>query len=115
MNHGRRLSKGEFERLIVALNSALPENPEPLDLRALARREFEAMINYRLGEDFPLERRQILWDIQQRYQRGMINSMALLLSKKLLETRLNWLADVLIGSHKACLTQEEFEALFSDD
>mgnify|MGYP000132337155 FL=1 len=115
MNHGRRLTSGEFDRLIVALHNHMPENPDDDDLKALARREFEAVINHRLGEQFPMERREILWEIQKEYQRGIVNSMALLLSPRLLETRLAALAKVLISSNRACLTKEEFEALFSDD
>jgi hypothetical protein len=67
--HGPKLSAEEYERRIVALHAdgpAMPDREEELRLR---RAEFDLTIDHRLGEAFPVERRERLWAAQQGVDR----------------------------------------------
>jgi hypothetical protein len=68
-DHGPRLTDDEYERRIVALRQGLPPMPTKAADEALRRRELELAIDHRLGRDFPRERRDALWTLQQRIEK----------------------------------------------
>ena len=68
IDHGARLTGEEFDRRIVALHSGLPPVPDKKLQREIRRRELDLAIDHRLGCDFPDDRRQALWEIQERIE-----------------------------------------------
>jgi hypothetical protein len=64
VDFGRKLSGEEYERSVVALYSGAPPLPDENQDRALRRRELDLQIDHRLGVDFPVERREKLFEVQ---------------------------------------------------
>jgi hypothetical protein len=69
LDYGPRLTDDEYERRIVELRRGLPPMPTKAEDGALRRRELELAIDHRLGRDFPRERRDALWTLQQRIEK----------------------------------------------
>ncbi|OGA12478.1 MAG: hypothetical protein A3D95_04265 [Betaproteobacteria bacterium RIFCSPHIGHO2_12_FULL_69_13] len=67
--YGRKLTDEEYQARIAELygGRAGPYSDEAD--RELRRRELELRIDYRLGRDFPRERRAALWEVQERIER----------------------------------------------
>ena len=83
LNFGPRLSNDEYQRKVVELHSVLPPLPTRAQDELTRRRELDLAIDYRLGREFPHQRRDALWAIQQR-----VESKRLRLSVK------HWLAAI---------------------
>ena len=69
LEYGPRLADDEYERQIIELHRGLPPMPIKAQDEALRRRELELAIDHRLGRDFPRERRDALWSVQQRVEK----------------------------------------------
>lgn len=69
LGHGPRLTDDEYERRIIELHRGLPPMPTKAEDEEVRRRELEFSIDHRLGRDFPRERRDALWTVQQRIER----------------------------------------------
>jgi hypothetical protein len=67
--HGPRLGEEEYAKLVVALHSDLPPVPSRKMREAVRRRELDLTIDHRLGQAFPCERRERLWEIQRNVNR----------------------------------------------
>src|SRR5574337_2135974 len=68
-DYGPRLTDEEYDRKIIELHSDLPPVPTREQERQVRRQELELAIEHRLGRDFPHERREALWAIQQQVER----------------------------------------------
>lgn len=69
LDYGPRLSDEEYQKRIVELHSGVPAAPSADQDRSLRRQELELAIDYRLGRDFPSERREALWSVRQQIER----------------------------------------------
>jgi hypothetical protein len=72
LGYGPRLTDAEYQRRIVELHSGRAEASDEAD-RLLRRRELELRIDYRLGRDFPSERREALWQVQERIEKRRLS------------------------------------------
>lgn len=74
LDYGPCLSDEEYDRKIVELYRGLPPLPTEEEDREVRRRELELAIDHRLGRDFPKERRQALFAVQQRLEKQNLGS-----------------------------------------
>lgn len=72
--HGPRLSAAEYDRRVVALHRGMPSMPDTVEDARLRRQELEIRIDHLLGTGFPAERREQLWQAQQRLERQRLRS-----------------------------------------
>jgi len=114
--YGSRLSDREYEKRIVELYSGLPPIPDKRTEERIRRRELDLAIDHRLGQDFPMERRDALWDIQRRVEkkRGRLFFHWLLsyISHGWLNRRSNKLMRYLVDEYAKILTEDELQAFF---
>lgn len=69
LDYGPRLTDDEYEQRIIELHRGLPPLPTKAQDAAIRRRELELAIDHRLGRNFPPERREALWAVQQRIEK----------------------------------------------
>lgn len=69
VGHGRRLPVDEYQARVVALQSTLPPTPTREQERAARRAALDLAIDHRLGVDFPKQRRESLWVVQERLEK----------------------------------------------
>ena len=69
LNYGLRLTDEEYEKRIVELHRGLPPMPTDEQDRQVRRMALDLAIDHRLGCDFPPERRESLWAVQQRVEK----------------------------------------------
>lgn len=119
MQHGRRLSEKEYERRIVALHSGLPPSPDRETCERIQRSELDLTIDFRLGVDFPRERREALWHIQRQIEgrraRLFIHWVLGLFSYRRLHGRATKLAKGVVDEYGKVLTRPELEAFFGQE
>src|SRR5437899_6358553 len=119
LNHGRRLTDEEYQRGVVALQSRQPAMPTREQDRAARRAELDLTIDPRLGVNFPADRREALWTLQERVEkrrRGLI--VWHLLSRMwggALERRAQGLARFLVREYAEVLTPAELESYFGSE
>ncbi len=69
LNHGPRLTDEEYDNGIIELHRDLPPMPSEQQDRQKRRMALNLAIDHRLGREFPQERRELLWAIQQRVEK----------------------------------------------
>lgn len=115
-DHGPRLSDAEYDRRIVALHEGQPAMPTREQDRAIRRRELDLAIDHRLGTAFPQEKRDALWNIQERVEkkraRLAIKSVFRGLLAKGLARDAQAAAAFLIEEYGKVLTRPELESFF---
>jgi hypothetical protein len=116
--HGRRLSIEDYDRKIVALHVGLPPIPSQEQQRQVRRAELDLAIDHRLGLDFPSERRNALWAIQEKVEKRRGRLVFRYLLRKLLpgsvEKGASGLAGYLMAEYGKVLTREELECFFGE-
>ncbi|MFA5826559.1 MAG: hypothetical protein WC825_11405 [Gallionellaceae bacterium] len=116
LGHGSRLSDREYEKRIVALHSGLPPSLTKEEETKLRRRELNLTIDHRLGQDFPQQRREALWAVQQRVEKKRFRLIFYWLfhfiTYKWLYARANKLAEYLVDEYAKVLTKDELQAFF---
>lgn len=116
IGHGQRLSAAEYGRRIVELYAGLPTKPDKEEEARVRRQELDLTIDHRLGKDFPQEKREALWRIQQQVEkkrvRLVLHWLASFISYKPLYKRANRLAGFLVDEYAGVLTKEEMKAFF---
>lgn len=116
IGHGPRLSAREYERRIVELYAGLPPRPGREEEARVRRLELDLTVDHRLGRDFPKEKREALWNIQQQVEKKRIRLafhwLAHIVSYKPLYRKANRLAGFLVDEYSKVLTKEELEAFF---
>lgn len=114
MVYGRKLTQSEYQSAICALYL---DNPGS-DPTVLRRKELELTIDHKLGLEFPAERRDRLWDIQQRIEKRRIrllaSSLLVRLWSGLLPRRFTKLLDFVYAEHRKELSDQEFMMYFSE-
>lgn len=67
-NFGARLTQSEYEDRIFALYSAGPPMPTFEQMAKRSQVELELLIDYHLGIEFPVARRQALWQAKRKFE-----------------------------------------------
>lgn len=117
--HGPRLSGPEYDRRIVALHSGLPPRLGRNQQTELRRVELELSIDYRLGVDFPADRRDQLWAVAQRIERRRLRLIFRYLMRRLrphgTEMGAADMAGYLVQEYSRVLNETELEAFLGDE
>lgn len=66
---GPRLTVDEYEKRIFELQQQLPAMPTIEQDREARHKQLNLAIDHRLGCNFPVERREALWRVQQRLEK----------------------------------------------
>lgn len=118
-DHGPRLTDAEYDRAIVALHSGRPPRPSRDLDRQVRRQALDLAIDHRLGRDFPRDRREALWTIQQRLDRRRGRLLFKYLLRRFLAKALardaQGLAHDLVAEFATVLTPAELEAYFGSE
>lgn len=116
LGYGRKLNGTEYDQRMVALHTNLPSNLSSEMERQVRRQELDITIDYRLGCNFPKEKREKLWEIQERIEKKRLRLIAkYLLSfvwKKLFIKGTQDLARELVAEYATVLSAEEMEQYF---
>jgi len=102
VDFGRKLSGEEYERRAVALYSGAPPLSEENQDRELRRRELDLQIDHRLGVDFPVERREKLFEVQCGLDRVDVGS--------LIRYALGWVMPSFLVRHARFLAEDTVRA-----
>ncbi|MGJ3702683.1 hypothetical protein [Variovorax sp. AFSI2.2] len=90
-----------------------------LDEEVIERRELDLTIDYRLGIEFPKERREQLWRVQRQVEKRRLKFLVGRIAGKLAPSWLygqtNWLARFVISEYGRILTPRELAAYFGDE
>lgn len=115
-NYGPRLTGEEYDRRIVALHSGLPPVPSREQDRRIRRAALDLAVDHRLGRDFPRDRRDALWAVQERLERKRIKLMGAYLLKRLfgksMARQARGLAGYVVDQYATVLNSSELEAFF---
>jgi hypothetical protein len=115
--YGRRISDEEYDRRVVALHTSAAVYGKDRD-KELRRAELNLALDHRLGQDFPADRRRMLWEAQERierHRRGLaLRSLLGLMRTRSIEGAAHRLARDLVRAYAQVLTRAELEAFFSD-
>lgn len=115
--YGRRISDEEYDRRVVALHTsaAVHRNDRGKELR---RAELNLALDHRLGQDFPAERRRLLWQAQERIDRHRrrlaVHSLLGMVRTRSIEGAATGLARDLVRAYAQVLTRAELDAFFGD-
>jgi len=116
LSYGPRLTDEEYQRKIVALRSDLPPEPTPAQETQVRRQELDLAIQHRLGRDFPRQRSDALWEIQQRVEKKRRRLIWKYLLKGLFGRTVageaQGLAGELVGEYAKVLSPAELERFF---
>lgn len=119
LNYGYRLSGKEYDKKIVALYNDLPPIPPKKQRDRVRQKELNLTIDYRLGCDFPLERRDALWEIQKRIENYHKRMLFCYLFRKIfglsLAKEAKGLSGYIIEQYAKELNSEELEQFFGKE
>lgn len=119
VNHGRRLSGTEYDRMVAELYLGLPDDPSINAEQRVLRREFDLRIDHRLGINFPQNRREELWRVNERINRRPIRMIFAWQVARVLPNYLagvaKRLASSVIEEYSAVLTPEELRLFFGEE
>ena len=115
MNYGKKLTGREYDLQLTQLYSG--GSTLNLDRKAdLDRKAFDIKINYRLGPNFPKNKRDMLLSIQETHYKNIVLSMILhKLSNKLGDKLTSYFSSKFGSKLLTVLSQEECEAYLSDN
>ena len=121
LGYGKRLSGNEYDELIVNLHSYDSAVPSRKELILIRRKELNLAIDYRLGQNFPLEKRDALWAIMQQLEKRRLCLMlryglCFFLCRNRIPRHLpksaNILAGFMLKEFSNVLTEEELHSFF---
>jgi hypothetical protein len=117
LNHGPRLTDEEYEKKMIELHRDLPPMPSEAQDRQVRRMALDLSIDHRLGRDFPPERRELLWAIQQRVEKKRLWFALKYPFRRLFAKSLargaQGLAGYLVDEYAEVLTKAELKCFFS--
>lgn len=117
LDFGSCLTDEEYERRIVQLHSGLPPMPTEEQDIEVRRQELNLAIDHRLGCNFPLERRDSLWAIQQQVEKRRLRLAIKYLFRKLLPLMLvrgaHDLAGYMVDEYGKVLSDAELTRFFN--
>ncbi len=118
MDYGKKLTGEEYDREVIRLHVELPPVPIQKVEYKTECSEMDLWIDYKLGVDFPEEKRVKLWEIQKEVKRKLYRLIPkyyfLKLFRKCIDKDINDLTKYLYREFKTVLTQEEFNEYFRD-
>jgi len=123
LGYGKRLSDEEYDRSIIELYRNTSSSSKDEDAKT-RRQELNLSIDYRLGVDFPLEKREALWSIMQRVEKKRLwlalkYGLGYLLFKKRIPKELsketNGLVGYLVDEFSTVLSKKELNSFFEMD
>lgn len=111
--HGRKLTQKEFENSIAKLF----EGHEEINTEEIERQELELTIDYRLGINFPQERREALWLVHKKVKnrRKYMLTQSLIanfLPPFLRHTIVSKLIDYMLSEYSKVLSPDEMNDFF---
>ncbi len=119
VNHGPRLTGEEYDRRVIKLHCDLPPAPSRAQEKQVKRQELDLAIDHRLGQDFPLSRREALWAIQQRIDKKHFWLMFKYILKRFFSKSLardaQGLAGYLVDEYAKVLSKAELESYFGKE
>jgi hypothetical protein len=115
LRYGPRISDEEYERRVVALHTSAAGHGKDRD-RELRRAELNLALDHELGQNFPADRRRMLWEaherIDRRRRRLALRSLFTLMRTRSSEGATERLARDLVRAYAEVLTPAELEAFF---
>ena len=119
VGYGPRLRGEEYDRSIVELYSNVAPSPLRKKQQEIRRRELDLTIDYRLGKDFPPEKREALWAIQKELDKHPLTLMLKYWFRRFFPKRLlkdaHGLANHVIHAYAKVLNQAELERFFGKE
>ena len=121
LGYRRRLSGEEYDRRVVKLHRHAPPMPSKEEDIEIRRRELNLSIDYRLGIDFPLHKREALWEIMQQVEKrrlwlGFKHGLRLLLFRESIPKELrrgtDAMAAVMVKEFSSVLNERELYSFF---
>lgn len=117
LDHGPRLADEEYEKRIIELHRNLPPMPSEDQDRQVRRMAMDLAIDHRLGRDFPQDRRELLWAIQERVEKRRLWLALTYPFRKFFAKSLardaQGVAGYLVDEYAEVLTQAELKSFFS--
>jgi hypothetical protein len=118
-DHGPRLTGEEYEKRIIELYRDLPPEPSKEQEKQVLRQELELAIDHRLGQNFPLNRREALWAINERADKTRLRLMFKYFLRKIFAKTLardaQDLAGFLVDEYSKVLSKTELECFFGKE
>jgi hypothetical protein len=116
LGYGPRLSDDEYQRKIVELHSQERARED----EQLRHQELDLDISHKLGQDFPDDLRQAIWEIQQKVEarRAKLRWISILerfTHLSLLPWSANLVARKMAARYRTVLSSEEVRALLGAD
>jgi hypothetical protein len=119
LKHGPRLTSEEYDAGIIKLHSDLSPTPSREQQEKVSRQELELAIDHRLGRDFPLNRRNALWAIQQQVEKKRLRLIFKHIRRRLFPKSLardaQRLAGDLVDEYAKVLSKPELESYFGKE
>ena len=119
LGYGPRLRGEEYDRTIVELYSNMPPAPSRKEQQEVRRRELDLTIDYRLGKDFPPEKREALWAIQKELEEHSVKLMLKYWFRRFFLKSLmkdaKGLANHVVEAYGKVLNQAELEQFFGKE
>ena len=116
--YGPRISDAEYDRRVVALHASAAANGKNRD-RELRHAELNIALDHRLGQDFPADRRRMLWEAHERAERSRrrlpVRFLLGLMRTRSIEGAANSLARDLVSAYAEVLSPAELQAFFGDE
>lgn len=114
--YGNKLTDKEYEQAIVNLYKELPALPSKQQEQEIRKKELFLSIDHRLGKQFPQEKRELLWKIQEKIEKkrlclAMLNVIHFI-PNCLLGSKVNKLTDYMISEYIKVLGLEETKVFF---
>ncbi|MCX7110549.1 MAG: hypothetical protein NTX45_10555 [Proteobacteria bacterium] len=115
-DYGRKLTDSEYQYAIVSLYQERPDNYTREQDRQIHRKELDLAIDHRIGCDFPINRREKLWAIQESVDKHQVRLLAYWLVRRLFANlflkKIHGMADFLVDEYAKVLSPEELAAFF---
>ena len=118
LGYGPCISIEEYEKKTHDLYNQLPPEPSREQDEQVRRHELELTIDHRLGINFPHERREALWAVQQQVERKRLWLIGRYLLKCILPSSIakgaQQLADGVVKEYSKVLSRKELEHFFGE-
>lgn len=117
--YGTCLTRREYEAAVVNLHGKAETAGSEIERESIERQELDLTIDYRLGKDFPNDRRQQLWQVQKKIQKRRLKNLTAramgLVSPKWLYSQSNWMARMIASEYANVLNARELAAYFGEE
>lgn len=112
LDHGPRITEKEYEQGITSLYERSSTDASKTEKLSTLRKELDLTIDYRLGVNFPKDRRQKLWDIRRKTDASIAKNLVFAFSRSLLEYFTANLANKFLKEYREVLSEKEFNQFF---